>query len=117
MLLCGLHPHVLELAWEEITGATFTTCGLNPKFGHVSEARRPLRDKRPREIFHPPPAPGIETKQQLRLNQTNAEFLLNANVDSSDPTKWGGHRVVLYLDQYAVGQPSVVFFADDDGAD
>ena len=40
----------------------------------------------------------VETKQQLRLNQTNAEFLLNALGD--DPTKWGGHRVVLYLDQY-----------------
>jgi len=41
----------------------------------------------------------VETKQQLRVNQTNAEFLLNALGD--DPKKWKGQHVVLYLAEYA----------------
>src|SRR5215831_4290548 len=68
MLLCGLHPHVLELAWQEITGATFTTCGLNPKFGHVSEARRPLRGKPVSLNFPPAPGPG---KRNERVRQAH----------------------------------------------
>ena len=43
----------------------------------------------------------VETKQQLRLNQTNAEFLLNTFGD--DPEKWKGQRVMLYLGTYEYG--------------
>jgi hypothetical protein len=43
----------------------------------------------------------VETKQTLAVNQTNAEFLLNALGD--DPQKWKGQRVVLYLVEYTYG--------------
>ena len=67
----------------------------------------------------------VETKQQLRLNQTTAEFLLDANVDSSESRPGAMRRSDnarrplrrSHLDRYAVSPPSVVFFADDDGAD
>ena len=39
-----------------------------------------------------------DTTRQLQLNQTNAEFLLDAFVD--DPQTWGGKPVTLYLAEY-----------------
>jgi hypothetical protein len=42
-----------------------------------------------------------DSRQQLAINQTNAEFLLNTLGD--DPEKWKGQRVVLYLAQYEYG--------------
>jgi hypothetical protein len=45
-----------------------------------------------------------ETKQQLSLNQTNSEFLLNALGD--DPAKWAGQSIVLYLGTYTYGDES-----------
>jgi hypothetical protein len=46
----------------------------------------------------------VETKQGLKLNQTNSEFLLNALGD--DPEKWKGQHVVLYLTTYTYGEES-----------
>jgi hypothetical protein len=40
----------------------------------------------------------VETGQQLQLNQTNAEWLLDHL--GEDPTTWKGKRVVLYLAPY-----------------
>jgi hypothetical protein len=40
----------------------------------------------------------VETGQQLQLNQTNAEVLLDAFGD--DPAAWAGQRVTLYLRTY-----------------
>jgi hypothetical protein len=39
-----------------------------------------------------------DTARHLQLNQTNAEFLLNAFGD--DPQAWGGKAVTLYLAEY-----------------
>jgi hypothetical protein len=39
-----------------------------------------------------------DTARQLQLNQTNAEFLLDAFGD--DPQTWGGKSVTLYLAEY-----------------
>jgi hypothetical protein len=39
-----------------------------------------------------------DTARQLQLNQTNAEFLLNAFGD--DPQTWGDKPVTLYLAEY-----------------
>jgi hypothetical protein len=39
-----------------------------------------------------------DTARQLQLNQTNAEFLLDAFGD--DPQTWGGKPVTLYLAEY-----------------
>jgi hypothetical protein len=39
-----------------------------------------------------------DTDRQLQLNQTNAEFLLDAFGD--DPQTWGGKPVTLYLAEY-----------------
>ena len=40
----------------------------------------------------------VETGQQLQLNQTTAEWLID-NLDD-DPEKWPGKRVTLYLAKY-----------------
>jgi hypothetical protein len=40
----------------------------------------------------------VETGQQLQLNQTNAEWLLDHL--GEDPAQWSGKRVVLYLAPY-----------------
>ena len=39
-----------------------------------------------------------DTARQLQINQTNAEFLLDAFGD--DPQKWGGKPVTLHLAEY-----------------
>jgi hypothetical protein len=40
----------------------------------------------------------VETQQELQLNQSKSEFLLNAFGD--DPEKWKGQRVTLYQVEY-----------------
>ena len=40
----------------------------------------------------------VETGQQLQLNQTTSEWLLDNLGD--DPTKWAGQKVTLYLAEY-----------------
>jgi hypothetical protein len=39
-----------------------------------------------------------ETRQQLELNQTRSEFLIDTLGD--DPAKWAGQKIVLYLGTY-----------------
>jgi hypothetical protein len=41
-----------------------------------------------------------DTARQLQLNQTNAEFLLDAFGD--DPETWSGKAVTLYLAEYDI---------------